>query len=218
MLAIGVAIAAVTAIQVAILALPYAIGAAAIALGGVFLNAWHSVTAFLSGIDLATVGHDIITGLVNGLLATGPAVLNAIGGIVTGAIDSAKHLLGIASPSKVFGEIGVNTGEGFTRGVDATADTAQASVAALVAPPDPAGQSAMAQQTAQQSPRAFGGGSSDAGGGGSSTSSSKSISITGPFIFQGVQGAEDAESRFGELLTRILEGDATQLGATPVPA
>jgi hypothetical protein len=37
------------------------------------------------------------------------------------------------------------------------------------------------------------------------------------FNFYGVQGAEDAVSRFGELLTSVLEGDAAQAGAG-VPA
>jgi len=32
------------------------------------------------------------------------------------------------------------------------------------------------------------------------------------FVFQGVAGAEDAEERFGALLTRLLEGDVAQLG------
>jgi hypothetical protein len=41
-----------------------------------------------------------------------------------------------------------------------------------------------------------------------------SVDFTGAtFIFNGVEGAEGADARFGELLTRILEGDAAQIGA-----
>jgi hypothetical protein len=32
------------------------------------------------------------------------------------------------------------------------------------------------------------------------------------FNFYGVEGSEDSERRFGELMTHLLEGDITQLG------
>ncbi len=52
------------------------------------------------------------------------------------------------------------------------------------------------------------------GGGGSSAS----VNLAGAtFIFNGVQGAEDSERRFEELLTRAIEGDAAKLGAMGAP-
>jgi hypothetical protein len=40
-----------------------------------------------------------------------------------------------------------------------------------------------------------------------------SVSLSGvTFNFYGVQGAEDAEAKFRETLTRVLEGDAIALG------
>ena len=46
------------------------------------------------------------------------------------------------------------------------------------------------------------------------TASSASVNLQGAtFVFNGVANAEEAESRFSEALTRILEGGATQLGA-----
>ena len=41
-------------------------------------------------------------GLADGIVSGGSAVLSAMKGAVTGAIDAAKKALGIASPSKVF--------------------------------------------------------------------------------------------------------------------
>jgi hypothetical protein len=72
---------------------------------------------------------------VNGIMSAGPAVIKAIGGVVTGAIDSAKKLLGIASPSLVFAGIGDNTAKGFAEGVEGGASDAQGALEAMVAPP-----------------------------------------------------------------------------------
>jgi hypothetical protein len=210
----GIVIGVVTAIVSAIFVLPYALIAAGAALSGTFTDAWHAVTAFLSSIDLSAIGTGIMQGLANGIAAAAKLPLDAITGAVGGVINAAKHLLDSHSPSRVFGSLGVDTVTGYAQGVDATAQVAQSSVEAAIAPPSSAGQSALAQQTTQGSPRAFGG----AGSGSStstSTSASKSVSLTGPFNFYGVEGAEDAERRFGEMLTRAIEGDATQIGASP---
>ncbi len=63
------------------------------------------------------VGEDIITGLKDGILAAGGAVLEAITGVVEDAVAAAKALLGIASPSKVFAEIGKFSIEGLIAGI-----------------------------------------------------------------------------------------------------
>lgn len=67
----------------------------------------------LSGLEslpskLIEVGRNIINGLVDGIVGSAKAVINAIGGVVNDAISWAKSLLGIASPSKVFADIGKN--------------------------------------------------------------------------------------------------------------
>lgn len=71
---------------------------------------------------LWTLGEDMIQGLVDGLQNMGSAVMDAIGGIVDGAVGWAKDLLGIASPSKVFREIGEFVGEGMALGIESTED------------------------------------------------------------------------------------------------
>jgi phage-related minor tail protein len=55
---------------------------------------------------LLGAGHDLINGLINGIKAEAGRAAEAAKGVVSSAVDAAKHLLGIASPSKVFIEIG----------------------------------------------------------------------------------------------------------------
>lgn len=64
------------------------------------------------------MGEDMIQGLIDGLKDMGPKVLEAIGGIVDGAIGWAKDLLGIKSPSRVFRSIGDYLGKGFIQGIN----------------------------------------------------------------------------------------------------
>ena len=66
---------------------------------------------------LFSIGTNIITGLVNGIKGAAGSVLGAITGVVNNAIDSAKRLLGIHSPSKVFASIGRFTMAGMERGI-----------------------------------------------------------------------------------------------------
>lgn len=81
-------------------------------------NIWNRVMAFFRGINLSKTGRDIIQGLINGIKGMASSVTRAVTGVVDGAIGWAKKKLGIASPSKVFKEIGEDTGEGFQIGIE----------------------------------------------------------------------------------------------------
>jgi hypothetical protein len=116
---------------------------------------FQTVSNFLEGFSLSQVGTDMVSGLAAGIANAGPAVLNAMKGVVTGAVSSAKKLLGIASPSKVFAEIGGYTGEGMAQGVEGSTDTVQGAMETMVAPPiDAAG----GGDAAPAAPAASGGG------------------------------------------------------------
>ncbi|MGN8648313.1 hypothetical protein ACTNEO_19915 [Gracilibacillus sp. HCP3S3_G5_1] len=78
---------------------------------------WDKVKDFLSGIDLKQIGKDIIQGLINGVKDMAGKVVESVKGVVDGAIDGAKKLLGIKSPSRVFMEIGEFSGEGLEKGL-----------------------------------------------------------------------------------------------------
>ena len=67
--------------------------------------------------SMINAGANLVQGLVNGILSAPQAVWNAVTGIVGNAIDGAKRLLGIHSPSKVFEDIGKNTMLGLENGV-----------------------------------------------------------------------------------------------------
>ncbi|PWL55294.1 MAG: hypothetical protein DBY38_02205 [Clostridium cadaveris] len=71
----------------------------------------------IKSIDLWQIGKDLIQGLINGVSSMAGRVGEAITGCVRGAIDGAKKLLGIKSPSRVFKEIGKFTGEGLAIGI-----------------------------------------------------------------------------------------------------
>ena len=193
--AVGLAIAPVVALSAAAYALIGAVVAVGAAVLGGFMSAWQAVKEFFAGLDLAKIGADMMAGLALGISNAAGAVLGAITGVVGDAIGTAKSLLETHSPSKVFAEIGGYTGEGFAQGVEDSSADAQAAMTDMV-DPAPAAAKAGARVPA-------GGGSSGKGG----------ANFAGAqFTFNGVEGAEDAISRFRELLTLAQEGDLAALG------
>lgn len=81
-----------------------------------FNNAVASARNFIS--NAYNVGRNLILGFVNGVKNAAGALIDAVGGAVKGAIDWAKGLLGIHSPSRVFRQFGEYTDEGFIIGVN----------------------------------------------------------------------------------------------------
>lgn len=82
--------------------------------------------------QLISAGVDLVRGLANGIRDAGQVVLDAIGGVVNGAIDWAKSLLGIKSPSRVFMAIGKYVGQGFVKGVTGTREQVSTAMTKLV--------------------------------------------------------------------------------------
>ena len=70
---------------------------------------------------LGSIGSNIIGGIVNGITGAAGRVRDAIGNAIGNAIDFAKHILGIASPSKLFKKFGYFTMEGMRIGIDQNA-------------------------------------------------------------------------------------------------
>lgn len=71
---------------------------------------------------VASIGSNIIQGMVKGVTGAAGKLINAVKGAVGDAIEGAKNLLGIHSPSRVFREIGQYTMRGAALGVDDDAD------------------------------------------------------------------------------------------------
>lgn len=91
-----------------------------------FTNAVNGAKNFISG--AINVGKDLILGFVKGVTGFAGKLIDAVGGAVKGAIDWAKGLLGIKSPSRVFRQFGVYTDQGFIIGVDSKAEQVAKSV------------------------------------------------------------------------------------------
>ena len=91
-----------------------------------FGNIGNEIISFFSGAAswLWDAGSNIVQGLVNGITSAGSAIANTLLGFVQGGVDAVLSFLGIASPSKLFKEIGGYTVEGFTIGVDYETDSA----------------------------------------------------------------------------------------------
>ena len=71
---------------------------------------------------LGNIGSNIVQGLVNGVTGAAGKLVDAVKGAVDDAIQGAKNLLGIKSPSRVFRKIGQYVMQGAALGVDDDAD------------------------------------------------------------------------------------------------
>lgn len=67
--------------------------------------------------EFASVGTNLIMGLKKGITDVAGSVVETAKGVVGSAIEGAKKLLGIKSPSRVFAEIGEYTDKGFIVGL-----------------------------------------------------------------------------------------------------
>ena len=106
--------AAVTLFTGIVTAIPQVVPAVLDGIAQLLQNVWDEITSF----DLLGAGADLIQGLIDGISSMGQAVLDTIGGIVGGAIDWAKGLLGIGSPSKLFRKFGDWTMQGLALGIE----------------------------------------------------------------------------------------------------
>ncbi len=204
--AVGAVIALVVgpliAMQVAIWGMVAAIVAGVVYVDGLFIDAFNAVLDFLGGLNakMVQLGTDLIMGLVNGITGAAGFVKDAVSNAVNSAIKSAKDLLGIASPSKVFAQIGAYTGEGFAGGVEDSAPEAQAAMTNMV---DPAPAAAKA------------GASAPAEGG---SSGGASVHIENLWL-AGAKASKAETLSLSEALTRLIQGDAAALGGgDPEPA
>jgi len=71
---------------------------------------------------LGNIGSNIVQGLINGVTGAAGKLVDAVKGAVNNAIQGAKNLLGIKSPSRVFRKIGQYVMQGAALGVDDGAD------------------------------------------------------------------------------------------------
>ena len=75
--------------------------------------------------SMYNAGVELVNGLVQGISDNFWAVVNTVTGGIQNAIDSAKAALGIASPSKVFAEMGAYTMQGLANGIEKASGEAE---------------------------------------------------------------------------------------------
>lgn len=88
----------------------------------VFTALPRAIVAATSGFAslLVSAGEDLIRGMIRGISNMASSLVSKAKEVVGSAVSGAKSLLGISSPSKVFKEIGVFTGQGLINGLDAS--------------------------------------------------------------------------------------------------
>lgn len=110
-------------------------------LSNLWSSAWNGITSYLSsavssiGSTVSSIpgrivsalgnvnsllynaGVNVIQGMINGIKSMATRIYNAAQDTVKGAVNGVKSYLGIASPSKLFRQIGVHTGEGLALGI-----------------------------------------------------------------------------------------------------
>lgn len=112
-------------------------GSIASGAGSAFGSAWKIAENVINAITslpsrMVEIGRNIIQGLINGIRSQAGGVISAITGVASGAIDWAKNILGINSPSKVFKQFGEYVDEGFALGIDGAADGPAAAMSRVV--------------------------------------------------------------------------------------
>lgn len=73
------------------------------------------------GTTLSNIGNNIVSGIISGITNAPQSILRTLDGIVQGAITAIKRSLGMASPSKVFANIGENMMVGLAQGISGNA-------------------------------------------------------------------------------------------------
>jgi tape measure domain-containing protein len=187
---------------------------------------WPAVKGFFTDLGAAALdlgaqaldwGKNIVMGLVNGITSNVSAAVDAVTGLGSSVIDTAKDVFGIHSPSRVFGEMGQRDVEGLAFGLDDYSDLAFASAEALGDGVVSETEMALAtgngiNQTAAMNVGAAAG---SALGAGSSSSGGQAPIQVGPFYID-ASGAKDPsavvdavrgyfELDFAALLDRYLE-------------
>lgn len=99
------------------------------AVKGAVNNAVSAVSGL--GSKLVQAGKDLIQGFMNGIQSKAQAVWDAAVGVGQKAINGVKSILGIASPSKVFKQLGKFTSQGMSIGLDKYAYMAERSAGNL---------------------------------------------------------------------------------------
>lgn len=135
---------------------------------------------------LRNYGRQSVQGWINGVEAMRPALVSAYTRMAEAAVRAAKARLQIASPSKVFAQIGIYSAEGMIAGLNSRVSAVQAAMERTVDPP-------RARRR---------GGSGDDGGGGGGNVTNNYYTTTYNVPYSGTYGSRDAR-KLSQQLDRV---------------
>jgi phage-related protein len=93
-------------------------------------KAWDAVKDV--GSWFLQIGSDIVNGIISGVENAGGSLFSSLENLAGGALNAAKHFLGINSPSKLFADnVGKSIPEGIAKGINDHASLAHKAVQAL---------------------------------------------------------------------------------------
>ncbi|WP_119027018.1 phage tail protein [Bacillus velezensis] len=83
------------------------------------VSIWNGVMKFFKGINLKSIGRNIIQGLINGISGMAGALASKVKSMANAIPNGMKKLLGIHSPSRVMrDQVGYHVGTGMAAGID----------------------------------------------------------------------------------------------------
>lgn len=144
--------------------------------------------------NIGKIGGEIIDGMINGINDGALRLKDSLVSAVTGGVDAVKHFLHIGSPSKLMFDMGVNTTEGFSGGVESGSDDTQAALESMVAPPK---------------------GKAGAAGAGGTSMGGVTIQIS---VDGRGESDEGLAKKIADAVRSVFETDALMLGAGEEPA
>ncbi|MEN7434594.1 hypothetical protein AAGV27_04350 [Bacillus velezensis] len=94
------------------------------------VSIWNSVMKFFRGINLKSIGRNIIQGLINGISGMAGALASKVKSMANAIPNGMKKLLGIHSPSRVMrDQVGYHVGTGMAAGIDKSQGKVKAAAA-----------------------------------------------------------------------------------------
>lgn len=94
------------------------------------VSIWNGVMKFFRGINLKSIGRNIIQGLINGISGMAGALASKVKSMANAIPNGMKKLLGIHSPSRVMrDQVGYHVGTGMAAGIDKSQSKVKAAAA-----------------------------------------------------------------------------------------
>lgn len=89
---------------------------------------WMSLRSMIAGVEWSSIGRNLVTGIQNGVGGAWDALVSTVHSLCSSLLASVRSFFGIASPSKVFAEIGKYLDAGLARGILEDADKPQTAI------------------------------------------------------------------------------------------